>query len=114
MKSFRQEQGLKAEPEEDAIPLVLPLSALDRTMLPMVGGKAANLGELIHAGFAVPVGFCVTTAAYACVSARAGFDTYLSGLEATERSESARHIQRPPADLTARSQTPLPPQVLRP
>src|SRR5260221_12380943 len=94
MKSFRQEQGLKPEPEEDAIPLVLPLSALDRTMLPMVGGKSANLGELLHAGFAVPVGFCVTTAAYARVSARLGLDTYLSGLAAPGSCESARHIDR--------------------
>jgi len=112
MKSFRQEQGLKPEPEEDAIPLVLPLSALDRTLLPMVGGKAANLGELIHAGFAVPVGFCVTTAAYARVSARAGLDTYLSGLEATESSESARQIELATAIRTALCQTPLPPEVI--
>ena len=112
MKSFRQEQGLKPEPEEDAIPLVLPLSALDRTLLPMVGGKAANLGELLHAGFAVPVGFCVTTAAYARVSARAGLDTYLSGLEATESSESARQIELATAIRTALCQTPLPAEVI--
>src|SRR2546427_9710507 len=111
MKSFRQEQGLKPEPEEDAIPLVLPLSALDRTMVPMVGGKAANLGELIHAGFAVPVGFCVTTAAYARVSARAALDTNLSGLEATESSESARRSQLATAIRTGLCQPPLPPQV---
>jgi pyruvate,water dikinase len=29
-----------------------------------VGGKCANLGELTHAGFPVPPGFAVTTAAY--------------------------------------------------
>ncbi|MET1086402.1 MAG: PEP/pyruvate-binding domain-containing protein [Arthrobacter sp.] len=33
-------------------------------MLPLVGGKAANLGELITAGLPVPDGFCLTTAAY--------------------------------------------------
>ena len=32
--------------------------------LEMVGGKAANLGEMLRAGFRVPPGFCVTTAAY--------------------------------------------------
>ena len=32
--------------------------------LALVGGKAANLGELIRAGFEVPRGFVVTTAAY--------------------------------------------------
>ncbi|KAA3648711.1 MAG: phosphoenolpyruvate synthase [Chloroflexi bacterium] len=32
--------------------------------LPLVGGKGANLGELTHAGFPVPTGFCLTTAAF--------------------------------------------------
>jgi len=45
--------------------LVLPLTRLDRSLLPMVGGKAAQLGELIRADFVVPAGFCVTTTAYA-------------------------------------------------
>ena len=49
--------------------LVFPLERLDRSLLPMVGGKAAQLGELIRACFAVPAGFCVTTAAYAQISA---------------------------------------------
>src|SRR2546425_4953130 len=92
--------------------LVVPLSTLDRTSLPVVGGKAANLGELIHAGFAVPTGFCVTTAAYARVSVRAGLDTYLSALEATESSESARLIELATAIRTALCQTPLPPEVI--
>ncbi|WP_307080352.1 PEP/pyruvate-binding domain-containing protein [Arthrobacter pascens] len=33
-------------------------------MVPLVGGKAANLGELVTAGLPVPGGFCVTTDAY--------------------------------------------------
>ena len=57
--------------------LVVPLEMLDRRSLPVAGGKAANLGELLHAGFAVPVGFCITTAAYARVASQAGLDTYL-------------------------------------
>ncbi|MGH3752235.1 MAG: PEP/pyruvate-binding domain-containing protein [Pseudonocardiaceae bacterium] len=44
--------------------LVLDLGCLGAQLLPVVGGKAANLGELIRAGFPVPPGFCVTTAAY--------------------------------------------------
>src|SRR6266699_3824274 len=92
--------------------LVVPLEVLDRTSLPVAGGKGANLGELIGAGFAVPAGFCVTTAAYARVSVRAGLDTYLSGLEATESSESARQIELATALRTALCQTPLPPEVV--
>ncbi len=32
--------------------------------LPLVGGKGANLGEMAAAGFPVPPGFCLTTAAF--------------------------------------------------
>jgi phosphoenolpyruvate synthase/pyruvate phosphate dikinase len=44
--------------------LVLDLGCVGARLLPEVGGKAANLGELIRAGFPVPPGFCITTAAY--------------------------------------------------
>ena len=43
-------------------------------MLPLVGGKAANLGELIRAGLPVPPGVCVTTEAYRQVAASAAID----------------------------------------
>ena len=42
----------------------LDLSEVNRASLSLVGGKGANLGELLAAGFAVPPGFCVTTAAF--------------------------------------------------
>ncbi|MGH8934031.1 MAG: PEP/pyruvate-binding domain-containing protein, partial [Egibacteraceae bacterium] len=45
--------------------LIVPLRELDRGAIEVAGGKAANLGELLRAGFPVPDGFCVTTAAYA-------------------------------------------------
>ena len=50
-------------------PLVRDLGELRAADLPSVGGKAANLGELISAGQPVPGGFCVTTAAYARAAA---------------------------------------------
>lgn len=40
------------------------LNHFSRTDLAQAGGKGANLGELIRAGFPVPPGFVVTTAAY--------------------------------------------------
>lgn len=43
---------------------VLALERLGPDMLAMVGGKAANLGELARAGLPVPAGFCLTTRAY--------------------------------------------------
>ncbi|WP_433876608.1 PEP/pyruvate-binding domain-containing protein [Sinomonas atrocyanea] len=44
--------------------VVLPLAALRATMAAEAGGKAANLGEMLSAGFDVPAGFCVLAAAY--------------------------------------------------
>ncbi|WP_214367862.1 PEP/pyruvate-binding domain-containing protein [Pseudonocardia sp. H11422] len=67
--------------------LVLDLAGIDAALLPQVGGKAANLGELLGAGFDVPGGFCVTTAAYARVADAAGLDAVLAapGEPAAER-----------------------------
>src|SRR6266498_4180532 len=44
--------------------LVAPLSHFGRGSIALAGGKGANLGELIRAGFDVPPGFVITTAAY--------------------------------------------------
>ncbi|HEX4249889.1 MAG TPA: PEP/pyruvate-binding domain-containing protein [Pseudonocardia sp.] len=44
--------------------LVLDFGAIDASMVPVVGGKAANLGELTRAGLPVPGGFCLTVGAY--------------------------------------------------
>ena len=54
--------------------LVLKLADIDASMLPMVGGKAANLGELIRVKLPVPPGVCVTTEAYRQVAASAAID----------------------------------------
>jgi pyruvate,water dikinase len=43
---------------------VVGFAELDATQVELVGGKCANLGELTRAGFPVPPGFAVTTAAY--------------------------------------------------
>lgn len=40
------------------------LAELTSADLPLAGGKGANLGELVRAGFEVPDGFVITTAAY--------------------------------------------------
>lgn len=43
---------------------VLFFDQINRSSLPLVGGKGANLGEMTQAGFPVPAGFCITTLAY--------------------------------------------------
>jgi phosphohistidine swiveling domain-containing protein len=102
--------GGKNQPGGNA--LVVPLETLDPTALPLVGGKAANLGELICAGFPVPAGFCITTAAYERVAARAGLDSALLELETVSSEDSARQLELATAIRTALSQTPLPPEVV--
>jgi pyruvate,water dikinase len=46
-------------------PLVLPLASVGQADVAIAGGKGANLGELVRAGFPVPSGFVISTAAYA-------------------------------------------------
>ncbi|MFN7934111.1 MAG: PEP/pyruvate-binding domain-containing protein [Bryobacteraceae bacterium] len=53
--------------------IVIQLSQATSAMLPLVGGKAANLGEMIRAQLPVPGGFCVTTHAYAQVAKEHSF-----------------------------------------
>ncbi|XAS69663.1 PEP/pyruvate-binding domain-containing protein [Micrococcaceae bacterium Sec5.7] len=52
-------------------------------MLPLVGGKAANLGELTAAGLPVPQGFCLTTDAYRQALASPKLADVHSALEST-------------------------------
>src|SRR3954470_9650990 len=70
------------------VKLILPFEAIDRTALPVAGGKAANLGELTRAGLPVPAGFCVTTAAYELVAEDAGLDPPLSALTETRPEDT--------------------------
>lgn len=44
---------------------VIPFSNIKKASLPLVGGKGANLGEMLSAGFPVPNGMCISTVAYA-------------------------------------------------
>lgn len=50
--------------EGKAMRPVLNLRDVDKNDIPLVGGKNANLGEMIKAGIRVPPGFAVTTQAY--------------------------------------------------
>jgi phosphohistidine swiveling domain-containing protein len=52
--------------------VVANLEQIDAADLPLAGGKAANLGELLQAGFRVPPGFVITTTAYDRVVATNG------------------------------------------
>src|SRR5262245_21642417 len=98
------------QPRDQAVQtdvLVLPLERLDRSLILMVGGKAAQLGELMRAGFAVPNGFCVTTTAYARVNASPELDALLAPLSAVPPEDTARQAERAAAVRSAILQTPV-------
>ena len=46
------------------LPILVNFNQVDKNDIGLVGGKGANLGEMIKAGFPVPPGFIVTSAAY--------------------------------------------------
>ncbi|MDP9860971.1 MULTISPECIES: PEP/pyruvate-binding domain-containing protein [Streptosporangium] len=69
-------------------PLVLKFDDIRAEMLPLVGGKAANLGVLTAAGLPVPPGLCVTTEAYRRVTGQAGLDGVLDALARTPASDA--------------------------
>ncbi len=59
--------------------LILDFRKLNKSSLPLVGGKNASLGELINAGIRVPPGFAVTTDSYSVFMQKAGInDTIFS------------------------------------
>ena len=58
--------------------LVAPISAVRSDGLDLAGGKGANLGELVAAGFPVPEGFFVSTAAYDSVVQQAGLTALIT------------------------------------
>lgn len=70
---------------------VLGFSEVDRTFLPLVGGKGANLGDLAQIdGVDVPDGFCVTTDAYRHATTRiAGLEELLAGLGSLDTNDLA-------------------------
>lgn len=103
-----QEPPLGSRPSVDADRLVVPLRGLDVTWRPLVGGKAAHLGTLLRAGFAVPDGFCVTTTAYAQVAARANIAPLLAELAALDPADTARPAALGAQIRTTLLQTPLP------
>src|SRR5437868_8672503 len=75
--------------------LILKFTDIDASMLPLVGGKAANLGVMTNAGLPVPPGICLTTEAYTRVTEHAGLDVVLAELRAAFRTAPA--VQATPA-----------------
>jgi len=62
------------------VPLVCWFQDCRKNSVPLVGGKCASLGELIHAGVRVPPGFALTTAGYRRFMAEAGIGAQVRAL----------------------------------
>ena len=106
MMTYDDKAGAGSRHLPDA--LVLPLSALDSSLLPLVGGKAARLGELTRADFAVPPGFCITTAVYVQLSARAELEPLLEALAQLGHRDSTQQAELAARIRAALLKTPLP------
>jgi len=88
----------------------LPFEEITREDLAKVGGKGANLGELSHAGFNVPDGFCVTTDAFVAFMVTAKEDIYprlanVTGNDLEQLRQTGESLRTYLADL------PLPKEV---
>lgn len=73
------------------IPFILWFKEISKKNISEVGGKGANLGELIKAGLPVPSGFCVTAQAYFYYLEKSGLKTkiekMLHGLNAEDNKK---------------------------
>jgi pyruvate,water dikinase len=69
------------------------LHEVTKNDLPLVGGKGANLGELIQAQIQVPPGFCVTAAAYQEFLKAANLETDIASLLQNLDVEDSRQLQ---------------------
>ena len=84
-----------------AEPVVVRLADIRAADIDIAGGKGANLGELMAAGFAVPDGFILTTAAYAAGARAAKVDPSKPD-DAAERLRSTA-VPRPVADAARKA-----------
>jgi len=85
-------------PTTPTSPLICWLPGDDGAPLLLVGGKGANLARLVRAGFPVPNGFVITTAAYRAFLTSAGIEQWVDADPAALRMQiTAAPI---PADLS--------------
>lgn len=92
--------------------IVLPFTAINLSSLPIVGGKAANLGEMIHAGLPVPPGFCITTPAYALVAEGSQIESILVELATTDAYDTSHLAKLATTARTRLLEAPIPTSIV--
>jgi pyruvate,water dikinase len=93
--------------------LTLAFREIDHDALPLVGGKAANLGEMVRAKLPVPEGFCVTTTAYGRAAGEADLEETLVALATTPPEEAARLSELAAAARSALLEVTIPDDLAR-
>jgi len=91
--------------------LFIDLNEITAVEDPLVGGKGANLGLLCHAGFPVPDGFCLTTAAYDAVCGQAPLSALVQELVGHGSRTLGQLKQLAAAFRAAIQDSPIPPRV---
>jgi pyruvate,water dikinase len=71
-------------------PPIVALRAPDAASIDLAGGKAAQLSALLHWGFPIPNGLCLTTMAYARIARQAPMEAPLAALADGPSPLSAR------------------------
>jgi pyruvate,water dikinase len=79
--------------------LVADLTAVNRANVSTVGGKGANLGEMLRADLPVPPGFVLTVAAYERMREASGVGPRIDALLRTVKIEDPAALQRVSAQL---------------
>jgi rifampicin phosphotransferase len=96
------------------LPLVAPLTNFGRGDLAIAGGKGANLGELLRAGFEVPAGFVITTVAYDLLLSDGGFQGNLHDRVASLKPGDADSLVLSSREICVMIEhTPIPPVVVQ-
>ncbi len=94
--------------------LVVSFKEIDKNDIGLVGGKGANLGEMLQAGFPVPNGFCVTVNAYDLFLEKTGIrDKIFEIISATDvnNSKNLQDASRKVQNLIISS--PIPEEIIR-
>jgi pyruvate,water dikinase len=84
---------------------VKDIRELNRTDLPLAGGKGANLGALIHAGLPVPGGFVVTTEGYRDFVSINGLNGRIDKILQTIQPDDPAMLEQASAEIRAAFQT---------
>ena len=80
-------------------PWIVDLSEVSRANIPLVGGKGANLGEMLRAELPVPPGFVLTVAAYERMRASHDLGARIDTLLRTVNVQDPSALQRVSAQL---------------